>query len=109
MGLWNSCPCKLILREAMTGLLISQSPDVSLGNKRLEMRKAEGGGLMHKACTNGFSVGYYYTVGSKEGWNPQSSTYPRKNRAEIKQQSDYNFLDDDEKDKLDGCSLATLT
>lgn len=31
------------------------------------------------------------------GWTPQSFTSSRKNRAEVKQQSIYNFLDEDEK------------
>lgn len=32
------------------------------------------------------------------GWAPQTFTSSRKNRAEVKQQSILNFLDDDEKE-----------
>ncbi|KAG5531587.1 hypothetical protein RHGRI_026265 [Rhododendron griersonianum] len=67
----------------------------------------EGRRRFHGAFTGGYSAGYYNTVGSKEGWIPQTFTSSRKNRAEIKQQSILNFLDDDEKGEMEGHSLGT--
>ncbi|MCD9645330.1 hypothetical protein HAX54_034185 [Datura stramonium] len=67
-----------------------------------EVTDEEGRRRFHGAFTGGFSAGYYNTVGSKEGWTPQTFTSSRKNRAEIKQQSLFNFLDDDEKAEMEG-------
>ncbi|CAL1354646.1 unnamed protein product [Linum trigynum] len=74
-----------------------------------EVRDEEGRRRFHGAFTGGYSAGYYNTVGSKEGWAPQTFTSSRKNRAEVKQQSILNFLDDDEKADMEGRSLATST
>ncbi|CAN4086190.1 unnamed protein product [Withania somnifera] len=67
-----------------------------------EVTDEEGRRRFHGAFTGGFSAGYYNTVGSKEGWTPQTFTSSRKNRAEIKQQNLFNFLDDDEKAEMEG-------
>ncbi|PIN18438.1 putative RNA binding protein, contains G-patch domain [Handroanthus impetiginosus] len=72
-----------------------------------EVTDEEGRRRFHGAFSGGFSAGYYNTVGSKEGWTPQSFTSSRKNRAEVKQQSIFNFLDEDEKAELEGRSLGT--
>lgn len=72
-----------------------------------EVTDEEGRRRFHGAFTGGYSAGYYNTVGSKEGWAPKSFTSSRKNRAEINQQSIYNFLDEDEKTELEGRSLGT--
>lgn len=72
-----------------------------------EVRDEEGRRRFHGAFTGGFSAGYYNTVGSKEGWTPQSFTSSRKNRAQISQQNILNFMDDEEKAELDGHSLGT--
>lgn len=72
-----------------------------------EVRDEEGRRRFHGAFSGGFSAGYYNTVGSKEGWTPQTFTSSRKSRAEIKQQSILNFLDDDEKAELESDSLGT--
>ncbi|MQL77058.1 hypothetical protein Taro_009457 [Colocasia esculenta] len=69
----------------------------SLPAWKQEVRDEEGRKRFHGTFTGGFSAGHYNTVGSKEGWTPQTFTSSRKNRAEVKQQSIYNFLDDDEK------------
>nr|GMC60219.1 G patch domain-containing protein TGH [Ipomoea batatas] len=74
----------------------------SLPAWKQEVRDEEGRRRFHGAFTGGYSAGYYNTVGSKEGWTPQSFTSSRKSRAEVKQQSIYNFLDDDEKDEMEG-------
>ncbi|URE29360.1 hypothetical protein MUK42_17224 [Musa troglodytarum] len=47
-----------------------------------EVLDEEGRRRFHGAFTGGFSAGYYNTVGSKEGWTPQTFTSSRKNRAE---------------------------
>ncbi|KAL0284879.1 UNVERIFIED_CONTAM: G patch domain-containing protein TGH [Sesamum angustifolium] len=62
-----------------------------------EVTDEEGRRRFHGAFTGGFSAGYYNTVGSKEGWTPQSFTSSRKNRADVKKQSIYSFSDEDEK------------
>ncbi|KAK9278310.1 hypothetical protein L1049_027875 [Liquidambar formosana] len=72
-----------------------------------EVRDEEGRRRFHGAFTGGYSAGYYNTVGSKEGWAPQSFTSSRKSRAEVKQQSIFNFLDDDERTEMEGRSLGT--
>ncbi|KAK3040886.1 hypothetical protein RJ639_027881 [Escallonia herrerae] len=72
-----------------------------------EVRDEEGRRRFHGAFSGGYSAGYYNTVGSKEGWAPQTFTSSRKNRAEIIQQSIFNFLDDDERSELEADSLGT--
>ncbi|KAF8005787.1 hypothetical protein BT93_K0157 [Corymbia citriodora subsp. variegata] len=79
----------------------------SLPAWKQEVRDEEGRRRFHGAFTGGFAAGYYNTVGSKEGWAPQSFTSSRKSRAEVKEQSILNFLDEDEKAELEGRSLAT--
>ncbi|CAK9133816.1 unnamed protein product [Ilex paraguariensis] len=72
-----------------------------------EVRDEEGRRRFHGAFTGGFSAGYYNSAGSKEGWTPQSFTSSRKSKAEFKQQSIFDFLDDDEKAELEDQSLGT--
>lgn len=71
-----------------------------------EVTDEEGRRRFHGAFTGGFSAGFYNTVGSKEGWAPQTFTSSRKKRAEVKGQTVYNFLDDDEKTELEGRELS---
>ncbi|CAF2017418.1 hypothetical protein HID58_077449 [Brassica napus] len=71
-----------------------------------EVTDEEGRRRFHGAFTGGYSAGYYNTVGSKEGWAPQSFTSSRKNRAGARQQSISDFLDEDEKAELEGQSLS---
>ncbi|KAG9450029.1 hypothetical protein H6P81_009994 [Aristolochia fimbriata] len=79
----------------------------SLPSWKQEVRDEEGRRRFHGAFSGGFSAGYYNTVGSKEGWTPQSFTSSRKSRAEVKEQSVFSFLDDDEKAELEGRSVGT--
>ncbi|KAF8389834.1 hypothetical protein HHK36_024353 [Tetracentron sinense] len=79
----------------------------SLPPWKQEVTDEEGRRRFHGAFTGGFSAGYYNSVGSKEGWTPQTFTSSRKNRAEMKQQSILNFLDDDERAEMEGNSLRT--
>ncbi|MED6192270.1 hypothetical protein PIB30_008476 [Stylosanthes scabra] len=72
-----------------------------------EVRDEEGRRRFHGAFTGGYSAGYYNTVGSKEGWTPQTFRSSRKNRAEFKEQNILNFLDEDEKAELEGRFLGT--
>ncbi|CAN8264907.1 unnamed protein product [Cochlearia groenlandica] len=71
-----------------------------------EVTDEEGRRRFHGAFTGGYSAGYYNTVGSKEGWAPQTFTSSRKNRAGARKQSISDFLDDDEKAELEGQSLS---
>ncbi|XP_020226167.1 G patch domain-containing protein TGH [Cajanus cajan] len=74
-----------------------------------EVRDEEGRRRFHGAFTGGYSAGYYNTVGSKEGWAPQSFKSSRKNRAEVKEQNILNFLDEDEKAEMEGRLLGTTS
>lgn len=74
-----------------------------------EVRDEEGRRRFHGAFTGGYSAGYYNTVGSKEGWTPQSFTSSRKNRADFKQQNILSFLDDDEKAEMESNLLGTAS
>ncbi|KAM6593710.1 hypothetical protein CsatA_001413 [Cannabis sativa] len=79
----------------------------TLPSWKQEVRDEEGRRRFHGAFTGGYSAGYYNTVGSKEGWTPQTFVSSRKSRAEVKQQSIFNFLDEDERSELEGQSLGT--
>lgn len=72
-----------------------------------EVRDEEGRRRFHGAFTGGFSAGFYNTVGSKEGWTPQTFTSSRKNRAELTKQSIYNFLDEEDIKDMGGNALET--
>ncbi|PWA53952.1 hypothetical protein CTI12_AA440330 [Artemisia annua] len=72
-----------------------------------EVRDEEGRRRFHGAFSGGFSAGYFNTVGSKEGWTPQTFTSSRKKRAEIIQQDVTTYLDEDEKAEMVGNSLGT--
>ncbi|XP_006656099.1 G patch domain-containing protein TGH homolog [Oryza brachyantha] len=72
-----------------------------------EVRDEEGRRRFHGAFTGGFSAGYYNTVGTKEGWTPQTFTSSRKNRAEVKKQSVYSFLDEEDIKDMGGNALET--
>nr|CAB3467990.1 unnamed protein product [Digitaria exilis] len=72
-----------------------------------EVRDEEGRRRFHGAFTGGFSAGFYNTVGSKEGWTPQTFTSSRKNRAELKKQSIYSFLDEEDIKDMGGNALET--
>lgn len=50
----------------------------------------------HGAFTGGFSAGYYNTVGSEEGWKPQTFTSKRGQKSNYKQQSVLDFADDED-------------
>ncbi|KAL6318921.1 hypothetical protein AAG906_001394 [Vitis piasezkii] len=90
-----------------SGLLRSLPPGSKRYSRLLFVTDEEGRRRFHGAFTGGFSAGFYNTVGSKEGWAPQSFTSSRKNRAEVKKQSIFSFLDDDEKAEMEGHSLGT--
>ncbi|VDM27646.1 unnamed protein product [Hydatigera taeniaeformis] len=47
----------------------------------------------HGAFTGGFSAGYFNTVGSKEGFRPQSFTSSRRNRS---QNAPEDFMDEED-------------
>uniref|UniRef100_A0A0D9WQ18 G patch domain-containing protein TGH homolog n=1 Tax=Leersia perrieri TaxID=77586 RepID=A0A0D9WQ18_9ORYZ len=74
-----------------------------------EVRDEEGRRRFHGAFTGGFSAGYYNTVGTKEGWAPQTFTSSRKNRAEVKKQSIYSFLDEEDIKRCPGSSVLMNT
>ncbi|KAF2667945.1 DUF1604-domain-containing protein [Microthyrium microscopicum] len=55
---------------------------------------------LHGAFTGGFSAGYFNTVGSKEGWTPQTFVSSRTNRAKDQnktaQQRPEDFMDEED-------------
>ncbi|XP_061401591.1 LOW QUALITY PROTEIN: G patch domain-containing protein 1 homolog [Musca vetustissima] len=50
----------------------------------------------HGAFTGGFSAGYWNTVGSKEGWTPQSFKSSRSEKASGHSQRPEDFMDDED-------------
>ncbi|XP_074277999.1 G patch domain-containing protein TGH [Silene latifolia] len=79
----------------------------TLPSWKQEVRDEDGKRRFHGAFTGGYSAGYYNTVGSKEGWTPQSFSSSRKTRGEIKKQSVLDFWDEDEKAEMEGNLLGT--
>lgn len=51
----------------------------------------------HGAFTGGFSAGYWNTVGSQEGWTPQSFKSSRSEKAQRQQQKPEDFMDEEDK------------
>jgi G patch domain-containing protein 1 len=68
------------------------------------VRDEQGRQRFHGAFTGGFSAGYYNTVGSEEGFQPKTFISSRKQKAQQKQQSVRDFMD--EEDGLLGGSLV---
>lgn len=79
----------------------------TLPSWKQEVRDEEGRRRFHGAFTGGFSAGFYNTVGSQEGWTPQTFSSSRKSRTEFKKQSVLDFLDEDEKEEMGGHLLGT--
>lgn len=50
----------------------------------------------HGAFTGGFSAGYWNTVGSKDGWTPQSFKSSRSEKAALAAQKPDDFMDDED-------------
>ncbi|CAK9869086.1 unnamed protein product, partial [Sphagnum jensenii] len=72
-----------------------------------EVTDSEGRRRFHGAFSGGFSAGYFNTVGSKEGWAPQSFKSSRKARADKREQNAYDFMDEDEKAEINSKELGT--
>ncbi|KAG0560153.1 hypothetical protein KC19_10G157600 [Ceratodon purpureus] len=71
-----------------------------------EVTDSEGRRRFHGAFTGGFSAGHFNTVGSKEGWTPQSFTSSRQARAaDKKAQAAYDFMDEDEKAEFEAKNM----
>lgn len=50
----------------------------------------------HGAFTGGFSAGYWNTVGSKEGWKPQTFKSSRSEKSSIAAQNPMDFMDEED-------------
>ncbi|KAH7105909.1 DUF1604-domain-containing protein [Auriculariales sp. MPI-PUGE-AT-0066] len=61
-----------------------------------DVRDEKGRRRLHGAFTGGFSAGYFNTVGSKEGWAPQTFVSSRSDRASRKQARPEDFMDDED-------------
>ncbi|KAL9239429.1 hypothetical protein vseg_013752 [Gypsophila vaccaria] len=88
-------------------LALSSSHLRTLPSWKQEVTDEDGKRRFHGAFTGGYSAGYYNTVGSKEGWTPQSFSSSRKTRGEVKKQSVLDFLDEDEKAEMEGQLVGT--
>ncbi|TLD34416.1 hypothetical protein E2P81_ATG04581 [Venturia nashicola] len=60
-----------------------------------EVRDERGRKRLHGAFTGGFSAGYFNTVGSKDGWTPQTFVSSRTNRAKAQQKAE-DFMDEED-------------
>ncbi|RQM14272.1 hypothetical protein DD237_005228 [Peronospora effusa] len=69
-------------------------------------RDAQGRRRFHGAFTGGFSAGYYNSVGSEEGWTPQTFSSSRGNRSSRVEQRPEDFMDEED-DPLMGKRLET--
>ncbi|KAG4301213.1 hypothetical protein PCK1_002523 [Pneumocystis canis] len=61
-----------------------------------EVRDERGRRRLHGAFTGGFSAGYFNTVGSKEGWTPQSFRSSRKERAKLRAGRIEDYMDSED-------------
>ncbi|EIN06259.1 hypothetical protein PUNSTDRAFT_145550 [Punctularia strigosozonata HHB-11173 SS5] len=61
-----------------------------------EVRDEKGRRRLHGAFTGGYSAGYFNTVGSKEGWTPQTFVSSRSERAKKKQARPEDFMDEED-------------
>uniref|UniRef100_A0AAV1TGV3 G-patch domain-containing protein n=1 Tax=Peronospora matthiolae TaxID=2874970 RepID=A0AAV1TGV3_9STRA len=77
------------------------------GNVRSqEVTDAQGRRRFHGAFTGGFSAGYYNSVGSQEGWTPQTFSSSRGSRPSRVEQRPEDFMDEED-DPLLGKRLET--
>ncbi|CAA7269265.1 unnamed protein product [Cyclocybe aegerita] len=75
-----------------------------------EVRDEKGRRRLHGAFTGGFSAGYFNTVGSKEGWTPQSFVSSRNDRAKKKDMRAEDFMDEEDlQDIKDSRNLVDTT
>ncbi|KAJ4474861.1 hypothetical protein J3R30DRAFT_3337189 [Lentinula aciculospora] len=61
-----------------------------------EVRDEKGRRRLHGAFTGGFSAGYFNTVGSKEGWTPQTFISSRSDRTKKKVAKPEDFMDEED-------------
>ncbi|PWN29267.1 hypothetical protein BDZ90DRAFT_230164 [Jaminaea rosea] len=68
-----------------------------------EVRDEQGRRRFHGAFTGGWSAGYYNSVGSKEGWTPQTFTSSRRagTGGERREARPEDFMDDEDLAELD--------
>ncbi|KAE9403072.1 hypothetical protein BT96DRAFT_990528 [Gymnopus androsaceus JB14] len=59
-------------------------------------RDEKGRRRLHGAFTGGFSAGYFNTVGSKEGWTPQTFVSSRSDRSRTKTAKPEDFMDEED-------------
>ncbi|KAF5375309.1 hypothetical protein D9757_009683 [Collybiopsis confluens] len=75
-----------------------------------EVRDEKGRRRLHGAFTGGFSAGYFNTVGSKEGWAPQTFVSSRSDRAKKKQVKPEDFMDEEDlQDLADSREIVDTT
>ncbi|THH28376.1 hypothetical protein EUX98_g5824 [Antrodiella citrinella] len=65
-----------------------------------DVRDEKGRRRLHGAFTGGFSAGYYNSVGSKEGWTPQTFVSSRADRAKKQAARPEDFMDEEDMAEL---------
>ncbi|KAJ3084440.1 hypothetical protein HDU99_000871 [Rhizoclosmatium hyalinum] len=73
-----------------------------------EARDERGRKRLHGAFTGGFSAGYFNTVGSKEGWQPQTFVSSRSQRNKFEQNVD-QFMDEEDLAEINNAKKVTAT
>ncbi|KAJ3412039.1 hypothetical protein HDV05_001369 [Chytridiales sp. JEL 0842] len=71
-----------------------------------EARDEKGRKRLHGAFTGGFSAGYFNTVGSKEGWQPQHFVSTRNKRSKYEQKAE-DFMDEEDIAELEESQKVT--
>ncbi|RKP11597.1 hypothetical protein BJ684DRAFT_12702 [Piptocephalis cylindrospora] len=99
---------------SLVGTPVSQSSSTFTPVWKQEVTDEQGRRRFHGAFTGGYSAGYFNTVGSKEGWAPQSFRSSRTSRHQWKDDEGEragarpeDFMD--EEDMADREALGELT
>lgn len=88
-------PCLVSSVDEVTGEKVVKEAAAFVPVWKQTATDDQGRKRFHGAFTGGFSAGYYNTVGSKEGWTPQTFTSSRNARA-TPQQTVTDFMDEED-------------
>lgn len=88
-------PCLVTSVDEVTGEKVVKEASAFVPVWKQTATDDQGRKRFHGAFTGGFSAGYFNTVGSKEGWTPQTFSSSRDSRA-APQQSVTDFMDEED-------------
>ncbi len=88
-------PCLVSAVDEVTGEKVVKEASAFVPVWKQTVTDEQGRKRFHGAFTGGFSAGYYNTVGSKEGWTPQSFSSSRDARAQPLQ-AVADFMDEED-------------